>query len=96
MRMTNNEKLIEEAAKALRTQALGGLKADHPEFYQEMSRAVLAVFEKAHTPTDAQTQALRVLEEVEPLAEVFGNSTAFGRAVIALRRLADERAGSVQ
>lgn len=43
-------------------------------------------------PSDAQAEALKVLEEVEPLAAVFGNLTAFGRAVIALRHLVDERA----
>lgn len=53
--------------------------------------AAFTVFRQGE-PSDAQVQALKVLEEAEPLAEVFGNSTTFGRAVIALRRLADERA----
>lgn len=62
-----NEKLIEEAAKAI--QALDfpdhGIGWDEStEYYRESARAALAVFEKAHTPTDDEREALRVASPV--------------------------------
>lgn len=61
--MTNNEKLIEEAAKAIRD-----VRFNHtlPHAHRggsmwtdsDLARAALAVFEKAHTPTDDEREAL--------------------------------------
>lgn len=50
--MTDNEKLIEDAAKAIHEALLakGG--------YRGGAEAALAVFEKAHTPTDDEREAL--------------------------------------
>lgn len=74
----------------------GYLGAEPDEGDQHVADLILAAgfrrSEPQGEPSDAQVQALKVLEEAEPLAEVFGNSTAFGRAVIALRRLVDEGA----
>lgn len=65
--MKDNEKLIEEAGKAI-AEAQGWLDA-HPHFHSARKSdvkalvlslsAVLAVFEKAHTPSDAQVEHMR-------------------------------------
>lgn len=84
----SNKELIERGREFARSTNLGGGK----HLVSALCDALESVPEPQGELSDAQVQALKVLEEAEPLAEVFGNSTAFGRAVIALRRLVDEGA----
>ena len=58
-----NERLIEEAAKAIAD--LQNFAAPG-SFERRQARAALAVFEKAHTPTDDERE---VLTEIRALAE---------------------------
>lgn len=63
--MSDNEKLIKEAAKAIQDRAtwpslhwppLHALS--HTDVARAIAEAALAVFEKAHTPTDDEREAL--------------------------------------
>ncbi|MFJ2506307.1 hypothetical protein [Microbacterium sp. NPDC087592] len=56
--MTDNEKLIEEAAKAIVE-----VTVDSMDSARELARVALAVFEKAHTPTDDEREALAFVIE---------------------------------
>lgn len=61
--MTDNEKLIEEAAKAIMEASHGEGEWEfrepmEEELYLRRARAALAVFEKAHTPSDDEREAL--------------------------------------
>lgn len=60
--MTDNEKLIEEAAKAIYFRADEiGINREVGQLQSEaLARAALAVFEKAHTPTDDDREALPI------------------------------------
>lgn len=55
--MTDNEKLIEEAAKALKPQfeSAGLVDLDAEDYAWDAARAAFAIFEKAHAPADAPT-----------------------------------------
>jgi hypothetical protein len=58
---TNDPKLIEEAAKAIYVERWGsgaGWERGSRKPYRKQARAALAVFEKAHTPTDDEREAL--------------------------------------
>lgn len=63
--MNDNEKLIEEAAKAIRGvrtvtfRGEDGYLSVGSADSETIARAALAVFEKAHTPTDDEREALR-------------------------------------
>jgi len=61
--MTDNEKLIEDVAKAIMEASHGEGEWEfrepmEEELYLRRARAALAVFEKAHTPTDDERGAL--------------------------------------
>lgn len=59
-----NDKLIEEAAKALYFEDCGvAALGDDAEPFREMARAAFAVFEKAHAPTDDEREALARVSE---------------------------------
>lgn len=69
--MSGNEKLIEEAAKAIfevnnRQDMTQWPRSSYQAVYRERARAALAVFEKAHTPTDDEREALaKLLDEID-------------------------------
>lgn len=61
--MTTREELIEEAAKAIfgvnnRLDSTQWPRSSYQAVYRERARAALAVFEKAHAPTDDEREAL--------------------------------------
>lgn len=60
--MTDNEKLIEEAAKALDKNFNPDKHPIMAAMFRDYAATCLAVFENAHTPTDAPTQAAPALE----------------------------------
>ena len=66
--MTDNEKLIEEAATAMWADPEQWATITEPvrDDFRGMARSALAVFEKAHTPTDDEREALaRVAAKIE-------------------------------
>lgn len=95
--MNDNKKLIEEAAKAIRDldAEFDFNNGDDPrERYDALihgfARAALAVFEKAHTPTDDEREALRV--EVERIqravwAEIHGQDPTRKYSVAEVKQL---------
>lgn len=92
--MTDNEKLIEEAAEAMLDAAreLLGVETigERPrEMTREYARRAFAVFEKAHTPTDDKREAL--LRDLYSLrgwsgGDVVRRIEIIDRAMAALRR----------
>lgn len=65
--MSDNEKLIEEAAKAMYFEDCGvAALSDDAEPFRDMARIALAVFEKVHPPTDDERVA-RLMARVTPL-----------------------------
>lgn len=92
--MTSREELIKEAAKAMLDDSHGEGTWEHreqieEELYLRRARAALAVFEKAHAPTDDEREALAYLITAHRFRER-GLSGAIGEPEVAVARpLAD-------
>lgn len=92
--MTDNEKLIEEAAKALTAltdaewEIATAEGTEHLTGYFDAARRVLAVFEKAHTPTGGEREAREAAwqEYLSKMRELDAQNNLAGRGLIPSHR----------